>query len=68
MQVGQVGQADARSAFLAVRDLAAHYGGHVIGIPRDSLPILEKQDGSGPLWEPDAEWEHVTAYRSYEDA
>jgi len=60
--------ADARSAFLAVRDLAAHYGGHVIGIPRDSLPILEKQDGSGPLWEPDAEWEHVTAYRSYEDA
>ena len=45
------GPADARAAFLAVCDMAAHYGGHIIGIPRDSLPILEKQDGSGPLWE-----------------
>jgi len=60
--------ADARAAFLAVLDLAAHYGGHVIGIPRDSLPILEKQDGSGPLWEANAGWEHVTAYRTYPKA
>ena len=60
--------ADARAAFLAVLDLAAHYGGHIIGIPRDSLPILEKQDGSGPLWETDAGWEHVTAYRTYPGA
>ena len=60
--------ADARAAFLAVRDLAAHYGGHVIGVPRDSLPILEKQDGSGPLWEADAEWEPITKYRTYDGA
>ena len=60
--------ADARAAFLAVRDLAAHYGGQIIGIPRDSLPILEKQDGSGPLWEVDSTWEEVTVYRSYDGA
>ena len=60
--------ADARSAFLAVKDLAAHYGGHVIGIPRDNLPILQKQDGSGPLWEAVSAWEHVTDYRRYEGA
>tara|TARA_B100001123_G_scaffold123487_1_gene143859 strand:+ start:5691 stop:7955 length:2265 start_codon:yes stop_codon:yes gene_type:complete len=56
--------ADARAAFLAVVDLAANYGGHVIGIPRDDLPILEKQDGSGPLWETTESWEAVTTYRT----
>ncbi len=55
--------ADARAAFVAVRDLAAHYGGHIIGIPRDNVPILEKQDGSGPLWDQYSEWEPVTGYR-----
>lgn len=55
--------ADARAAFVAVLDLAAHYGGHVIGIPRDNLPILDRPDGSGPLWEADSPWEPVTAYR-----
>jgi len=59
--------ADARSAFVAVRDLAAHYGGHIIGIPRDDLPILAAQDGS-PLWEADSAWETVTAFRRYEGA
>ena len=59
---------DARSAFLAVIDLAANYGGHIIGIPRDNLPVLEKQDGSGPLWEPDEEWQPVTSYRSFTGA
>ena len=44
---------DTRSAFLAVKDMAAYYGGHIIGVPRDSdLPVLQKQDGSGPLWAP----------------
>ena len=62
------GPADARAAFLAVCDMAAHYGGHIIGIPRDSLPILEKQDGSGPLWEPGDAWEPMTAYRTYAGA
>ncbi|MBT7596933.1 MAG: hypothetical protein HN559_18670 [Gemmatimonadetes bacterium] len=60
--------ADARAAYLAVVDLAAHYGGHVIGIPRDNLPVLSKQDGSGPLWEPTDTWEPVTAYRTNEGA
>jgi deoxyxylulose-5-phosphate synthase len=62
------GPSDARSAFLAVCDMAAHYGGHVIGIPRDSLPTLAKQDGSGPLWEAGDEWQAVTAYRTYAKA
>ena len=62
------GPADARAAFLAVCDMAAHYGGHIIGIPRDSLPILEKQDGSGPLWEAGDAWEPVTVYRTYAGA
>ena len=59
--------ADARAAFVAVRDLAAHYGGHVIGIPRDNLPVLARQDG-GPLWEADSEWEAVTEYRRFDGA
>ena len=60
--------ADARSAFLAVKDLAAHYGGHIIGIPRDDLPVLEKQDGSGALWKATDDWEPVTTYRRHAGA
>jgi transketolase N-terminal domain/subunit/transketolase C-terminal domain/subunit len=60
--------ADARAAFLAVVDMAAHYGGHVIGIPRDNLPVLAKQDGSGPLWEATDTWQPVTAFRTHEGA
>ena len=60
--------ADARAAFIAVRDLAANYGGHIIGIPRDNLPILAKQDGSGPLWEASDRWEPVTKYRTFDGA
>jgi transketolase N-terminal domain/subunit/transketolase C-terminal domain/subunit len=56
--------ADTRAAFLAVVDLAAHYGGHVIGIPRDDLPVLVKQDGSAPLWKTTDRWEAVTSYRT----
>lgn len=59
--------ADARSAFLAVKDLAAHYGAHIIGIPRDNLPILTKQDGA-PLWNPGDMWSNVTACRVYPGA
>ncbi|MBE7557595.1 hypothetical protein HS125_01045 [bacterium] len=54
--------ADARAAFVAVRDMAAHYGGHIICIPRDNLPILAKVDG-GPLWTAQSRWEPVTEYR-----
>lgn len=60
--------ADARAAFIAVRDLAAHYGGHIIGIPRDNLPILTRQDSSEPLWNPNTPWEPVTGFRSYPGA
>ena len=60
--------ADARAAFIATCDLSAHYGAHIIGIPRDNLPILAKQDGSGPLWETTDTWEAVTAYRQYKGA
>jgi transketolase C-terminal domain/subunit len=60
--------ADARAAFLAVIDSAANYGGHVIGLPRDNLPVLAKQDGSGPLWEATHDWQTVTSYRQYDGA
>jgi len=60
--------ADARAAFVAIRDLAAAYGGHIIGIPRDNLPVLSKQDGSGPLWEATDAWEPTTAFRTYAGA
>ncbi len=60
--------ADAISAFIAVRDLAAHYGGHIIGIPRDNLPILEKQDGSGALWSNTDSWEEITEFRKFPGA
>lgn len=60
--------ADARAAFIAVRDLAGAYGGHIIGVPRDNLPILAKQDGTGPLWEATDAWEAVTPYRVYPNA
>ncbi len=54
---------DARSAFVAVKDLAAHYGGHIIAIPRDNLPVLSTQDGAGALYNPEDEWEPVTVCR-----
>jgi transketolase len=60
--------ADARSAFIAVKDLAANYGGHIIGIPRDNLPILEKQGTTEPLFNPGDAWEAVTQHRSYKGA
>ena len=60
--------ADARQAFISVIDLAAHYGGHIIGVPRDNLPVLEKQDGSGPLWNVNDQWEAITSFRKYDGA
>ncbi|HEY8239815.1 MAG TPA: hypothetical protein VIH35_00125, partial [Kiritimatiellia bacterium] len=54
---------DSSSAFLAVKDLAAHYGAHIIGIPRDNLPVLAKQDSDKPLWEAGDAWEPLTVYR-----
>jgi transketolase len=51
--------ADARAAFVAVKDAAARYGGHIVAIPRDSLPILADADGNA-LWNADSEWEAAT--------
>jgi transketolase C-terminal domain/subunit len=55
--------ADARAAFIAVRDAAAGYGGHIVAIPRDNLPILTKDDGKTPLWNAGDAWEPVTTVR-----
>jgi transketolase N-terminal domain/subunit/transketolase C-terminal domain/subunit len=60
--------ADARAAFLAVIDAAAGYGGHIVAIPRDNLPILTKEDGKTPLWNATDAWTPVTTYRKREGA
>ncbi len=60
--------ADARSAFLAVVDAAAHYGGHIVGVPRDDLPILTNKDDSQALWDTGDTWEALTPYRTQEGA
>jgi transketolase N-terminal domain/subunit/transketolase C-terminal domain/subunit len=60
--------ADARAAFIAVRDAAAHYGGHIVAIPRDTLPVLAKQGSSEPLWSGDEPWTPVTQMRSQSNA
>ncbi len=59
--------ADARSAFVAVRDAAAGTGGHIVAIPRDSLPILATTAG-GPLWDIHDTWTPVTVARQAEGA
>jgi transketolase C-terminal domain/subunit len=60
--------ADARAAFIAVRDAAAHYGGHIVAIPRDTLPVLTKQGGSEPLWQGTEPWTPSTQVRANRDA
>jgi transketolase len=59
--------ADARAAFVAVRDAAAGTGGHIVAIPRDTLPILATADG-GPLWNINDAWTPVTVARQAEGA
>lgn len=54
--------ADARSAFIATHDACARYGASIVGIPRDNLPILAKNDGS-PLFNPEDEWTPSTVLR-----
>ncbi|MCX6552563.1 MAG: hypothetical protein NTY02_16425, partial [Acidobacteria bacterium] len=60
--------ADARSAFMAVRDAAAGMGGHIVAIPRDNLPVLAKAGTGEPLWQADNEWTAVTKYREAKGA
>lgn len=59
---------DARSAFIAVRDAAAHYGGHIVAIPRDNIPVLTKQGSKDPLWNGTDAWTPATAYRVHAGA
>ncbi len=54
---------DARSAFIAVRDACAGFGGHIVAIPRDNLPVLAAQGSSDPLWNAADDWTPVTAWR-----
>jgi transketolase N-terminal domain/subunit/transketolase C-terminal domain/subunit len=54
--------ADARAAFVAVRDAAAGYGGHIVAVPRDNLPVLTREDGR-TLWNAGDAWTPITAYR-----
>lgn len=59
---------DARSAFIAVRDACAAFGGHIVAIPRDNLPVLAKQGSSDPLWSADQAWTSVTKWREHAGA
>lgn len=60
--------ADARAAFMAVRDAAAHYGGHIVAVPRDTLPVLTRQGSTDPLWQGDEPWTAATRMRSQPNA
>ena len=56
--------ADARAAFVAIADLASRNGAHIIGIPRDNLPLLTQQDSTAPLWNADSPWTDATQLRA----
>jgi transketolase len=60
--------ADARAAFLAVKDAAAGMGGHIVAIPRDNLPVLTRHGTSEPLWNAGDEWTAVTPLRQHAGA
>lgn len=59
--------ADARSAFVAIRDLAARNGAHILGVPRDNLPILTGPDGNA-LWSPLSPWTDASLLRTSKGA
>jgi deoxyxylulose-5-phosphate synthase len=60
--------ADARAAFIAVCDAAAHYGGHIVAVPRDTLPVLTRQGTSDPVWQATDAWTPSTTLRTNRDA
>jgi len=59
--------ADARGAFVAVRDACARYGAHIVAIPRDSLLVLSNKNGDA-LFNADSEWEAVAPLRKHDGA
>ncbi len=60
--------ADARAAFVAIRDLASRNGAHILGIPRDNLPVLAKPGSTEPLWNADSLWTATTQLRAQPEA
>ena len=56
--------ADARAAFVAIRDMAARNGAHLLGIPRDNLPILADPATGKPLWRADSPWTALSPLRA----
>lgn len=58
--------ADARGAFVAVKDACSRYGAHIVAIPRDNLLILSDDEGNA-LYNSDSDWEAVTTLRKYEN-
>ena len=46
-----------------MKDAAAGYGGHIVAVPRDTLPVLTKMGTSEPLWNAGDEWTPVTVLR-----
>ena len=60
--------ADARAAFIAVCDAAAHYGGHIVAVPRDTLPVLTRQGSKDPVWQATDRWTPSTVLRTHQDA
>ncbi len=60
--------ADARAAFVAIADLAQRNGAHILGVPRDNLPVLTQPDSTEPLWRGDSPWTDVTALRRRDGA
>jgi len=59
--------ADARGAFVAVKDACARYGAHIVAIPRDNLLVLSDEQGNA-LYNADSEWEAVTPLRKHDSA
>ncbi len=57
--------ADARAAFLAVKDAASAMGGHIVAISRDNLPVLTRAGSADPLWNAADDWTPVTVFRRH---
>ena len=56
--------ADARAAFVAICDMASRNGAHILGVPRDNLPILVDPATKQPLWVSDSPWTDVNQLRA----
>ena len=56
--------ADARAAFVAICDMASRNGAHILGVPRDNLPILVDPATKKPLWVSDSPWTDVNQLRA----